>query len=64
MSARARNPLAGSRARPSCGHVRPSECPLTFEDWRAIWMAYLGFLSTCRFICEQAHARDPEGGDK
>jgi hypothetical protein len=51
------SPLAGSRAKPSCGHARPSECPLTYEDWYAIWMAYLGFLAMCRYVSEKAHAR-------
>lgn len=55
--ARTPTPLAGSRARPSCGHARPCECPLSAEDYRAIWMAYLGFLATCRYISELAHAR-------
>lgn len=50
------SPLAGCHARPSCGHAKPSECPLRTEDWYAIWMAYLGFLAMCRFVCEKAHA--------
>ena len=53
-------PLAGTRARPSCGHARPSECPLTGEDWRTIYLAYLGFLALCRIVSEQAHARAGE----
>lgn len=55
---KALNPLAGTRARPSCGHRRLSECPLSSEDWRAIWLAYLGFLAMCRLVAEQAHARE------
>lgn len=56
------NALAGSRRRPSCGHRRPAECPLSHEDWFAIWMAYLGFLATCRYVCEQAHVREAADG--
>lgn len=52
-----RIPLAGVHARPSCGHARPSECPLTIEDWRTIYFAYLAFLQLCRLISETAHAR-------
>lgn len=49
--------LRGSRARPSCGHQHLGECPLSAEDWRVVWFAWLGFLATCRFVSESAHGR-------
>lgn len=43
--------------RPSCGHAKLVECPLTVADWNIVFLAYLGFLQTCRLVAEQAHDR-------
>jgi hypothetical protein len=56
------SPFAGIHARPSCGHRALAECPLSSEDWRVVYLAWLGFLATCRIVAEQAHARtEPRG---
>ena len=44
-------------ARPPCGHQKLVECPLSVDDWNVVFLAYLGFLQTCRLVSEQAHAR-------
>ena len=44
--------------RPTCGHTRLVECPLTVKDWESVFFAYLGFLHVCRLVSEQAHERE------
>lgn len=50
--------MSGSRSLPACGHRRLAECPLSADDWRSVWVAYLGFLHTCCVIAEAAHERE------
>ena len=45
-------------AKPECGHKRLQDCPLTEDDWRVVYLAYLGFLQTCRLVAEDAHRRE------
>lgn len=55
-----------AHVRPSCGHKRLQECPLSVDDWGEVYNALLGFLFTCRLVAERAHARtalnDGQGG--
>lgn len=50
--------MGARRPLPDCGHRYLVECPLTMEDWRAVFFAYLGFLHTCRMISDAAHERE------
>lgn len=38
-------------------HRLLSERPLTKEDWRAVWLAYQGFLAQVTLIADEAERR-------